>query len=197
VRRFLSPDEGSSNPCKERSGMAEMQLAREMGMSLDAPAEPAATWPSQGCLLKALRNGFTLLLSNGLGFAQRNCRKQRWARREGGKSGIRAKDRAVRKRRARRADAWWPFWGRTGRRVHGSISTSLQAARRKPVLPEAPRTRTRRNTTWNGSVPGCRWKCARRTSTAMRSTESGVRRAMQRNKLKRAYGLYRTGMRQA
>jgi outer membrane protein TolC len=63
---FVSQMKDRQIRAKNDLALAEMQLAREMGMSL-----------------KALRNGFTLLLSNGLGFAQRNCRKQRWARREG------------------------------------------------------------------------------------------------------------------
>jgi len=153
-------------------------------------------WPSQGCLLKALRNGFTLLLSNGLGFAQRNCRKQRWARREGGKSGIRAKDRAVRKRRARRADAWWPFgtnWTAGARLDFNLFAGGAQKARVAEATANA--NKAKHNVEWFRS--GCRWKCARRTSTAMPQHRERRRRAMQRNKLKRAYGLYRTGMRQA
>ena len=59
--------------------LAEMQLAREMGMAVDAPAEPAATLAEPGMPAKILKNGCELRWSKDLGFARPNCRRLRWA----------------------------------------------------------------------------------------------------------------------
>ena len=119
--------------------LAEMELARQMGVSLDSPADPAATFTEPVVLTKTIDEWLHLAAEQRFRASRRAVARSGAGRRnQSNESRIRTEDRAVRQRRTRCDDAWWPIWDELDRICTATISTSSRVERRKLVWLRLP-----------------------------------------------------------